>query len=64
MRAAAASLSLAAAGQDDDISGTVRITASRVVAHYILPAMIAKLRNAHPMIQIELVPTDETENLL
>lgn len=64
MRAAAASLSLAAAGQDGTVSGTVRITASRVVAHYILPAILAKLRQDEPLIQIELVPTDETENLL
>lgn len=64
MRDAAASLSLAAAGQDGALSGTVRITASRIVAHYILPQIIAKLRATEPLIQIELVPTDETENLL
>lgn len=64
MRAAAAGLSLAAVGQDGELSGTVRITASRVVAHYILPQIITQLRAEEPLIQIELVPTDETENLL
>ena len=64
MRDAAAGLSLAAAGQDNAPSGTVRLTASRIVAHYILPQIIAQLRATEPLIQIELVPTDETENLL
>ena len=64
MRDAAAGMSLTAAGQDSALSGTVRLTASRIVAHYILPQIIAKLRAKEPLIQIELVPTDETENLL
>jgi DNA-binding transcriptional LysR family regulator len=64
MRAAAASLSLAAAGKDAAMTGTVRITASRVVSHHLLPAMLADLRAAEPGIQIELVPSDDSENLL
>ena len=64
MRDAAARMSLAAAGQEETLSGTVRVTASRVVANYILPAMLAQLRQLEPNIQIELVPSDSSENLL
>jgi DNA-binding transcriptional LysR family regulator len=64
MQAAAQALSLAAAGRDADVSGTVRITASQVIATYVLPVMLADLRVREPLIQIELVPSDATENLL
>lgn len=64
MREAAAQMSLAALGQDRGMEGTVRITASRIVAHHLLPPILADLRAAEPLIQIELVPSDETENLL
>ena len=64
MKAAAQALSLAAAGRDGDISGTVRITASQIMSTCILPAMLADLRLREPQIQIELVPSDATENLL
>ena len=64
MKAAAQALSLAAAGRDADISGTVRITASQIMATYVLPAMLADLRLREPQIAIELVPSDTTENLL
>lgn len=64
MQKAAQALSLAAAGRDADMSGTVRITASQIMATYILPAMLADLRMREPQIEIELVPSDITENLL
>lgn len=64
MKAAAQALSLAAAGLDADISGTVRITASQIMATYILPAILADLRVREPQIEIELVPSDTTENLM
>lgn len=64
MAQAAARASLAAAGQGDALTGTVRIAASRIVSHYILPDILARLRQTEPGIQIELVPSDETENLL
>ena len=64
MQEAAQALSLAAAGRDADVSGTVRITASQIMATYILPAMLADLRMREPQIEIELVPSDTTENLL
>ena len=64
MQAAAAELALTAKGHASGIEGTVRITASRVVSHMILPPVLARLRQAEPGIQIDLVPSDTTENLL
>ncbi|MEO8244188.1 MAG: LysR family transcriptional regulator [bacterium] len=64
MREAAAQLTLLAAGREGSLSGTVRLTASRVVSHYLLPPILADLRQQEPGIEIELVPSDSTENLL
>ncbi len=64
MRDAAGAFSLAAAGGESDLSGTVRVTSSVFVAHHILPAVVAELRQMHPEIQIELVASDTSENLL
>lgn len=64
MRDAFGQLSLRAAGRDDRMLGTVRITASEVMARHALPQIIADIREAEPDIQIELVPTDASENLL
>lgn len=63
MRDAAANLALAAAGRDRALTGTVRITASRIVAFYLLPPMLADLRATHPGIEVELAPSDTSENL-
>ena len=64
MREAAARLALAAAGQDAGLEGTVRVTASRLIAVHVLPDIIAGLRHLQPRIQIEIVPLDTTEHLL
>ena len=64
MRQAAAELALAAAGSATGIAGTVRITASRVASQAILPPILARLRQEEPGIQIDLTPSDTTENLL
>ena len=64
MESAAARIHLAAEGRSGAVSGTVRITASVVVSHFVLPPVIARIRQALPEIQIELVPSDTTENLL
>lgn len=53
-----------AEGQSQDLSGTVRITASEVTGHYILPQMLVKARQAYPAIELEIVPSDSPENLL
>lgn len=64
MREAAEALSLHAAGKNSDLRGAVRITASVFSSHHYLPPIIAELREAHPEIDVELVASDETENLL
>lgn len=56
--------SLKAAGKAAEIDGPVRITASKVVATFILPDILAALKDAEPGIDIELVATDEVSNLL
>ena len=61
---AAHALSLKAAGQTETVAGTVRLAASVVMSNLVLPAMIAALRLAEPDIQIEIVASDEAQNLL
>lgn len=53
-----------AAGRERAPEGRVRITASVVVSHYILPEIIAQLRAEAPGITIDLLPSDASENLL
>jgi DNA-binding transcriptional LysR family regulator len=64
MGKASARLATLAAGRDARLSGTVRITASVVVSHYLLPAIIADLRQIEPDIDVELVPSDTSESLI
>ncbi len=64
MEAAARRLALIAAGRQETLKGSVRITASRVVSHHLLPPILVALRAAEPEIEIELVPSEGTENLL
>ena len=64
MRDAFHQLSLRAAGRDERMQGTVRITASEIMARHALPQIIARIREVEPDIQIELVPSDASENLL
>ncbi|MGY3670929.1 LysR family transcriptional regulator (plasmid) [Marinovum sp. KMM 9989] len=64
MQSAATRLRLIADGKAGTLSGTVRITASVVTSHFILPRIVAQMRQALPHIQIDLVPSDTTENLI
>ncbi|MHA3979483.1 LysR family transcriptional regulator [Halovulum sp. GXIMD14794] len=64
MDQAAARVALAAAGQTDRLAGTVRLTTSVAFAHFHMPPILAGLRVDAPQIQIELVPSDSSENLL
>jgi len=64
MRKAAETAALTAAGREQRLEGVVRITASAAMSMLHLPAIIADLRRAEPRIQIELVPSDATSNLL
>ena len=63
MAQAAAQLSFAGA-LSKDVSGTVRITASQIAATYLLPQMLAELREKYPALILEVVASDQTENLL
>ncbi len=61
---ALAEASMLAEGSSAALEGTVRITSSTVTSHYILPPLLADLRQQFPQIAIELVPSDSVENLL
>lgn len=52
------------AGQRDRATGTVRITTSMVAATYLLPAVLARLREEEPGIQLELLASNQITNLL
>ena len=59
-----AEAALVAEGATGALEGTVRITASTVVSHYVLPPLLRAIRQEFPGIAIELVPSDSIENLL
>ncbi len=63
-RDALAEASLVAAGANPELSGSVRITSSLVMCHYVLPHVLLDLRQRFPQVAIELVPSDSVENLL
>lgn len=64
MRAAAERARSVADGQGETLAGTVRITAPSLVATYILPDILRRLKEDLPMVAIEIVATDEAQNLL
>lgn len=64
MRDAMREISLYAAGKEASVAGTVRITASEIVSHHVLPSILTGIRQSAPEIEIELAPSDTTENLL
>lgn len=64
MEDAVREIALTAAGQQDRLEGTVRITASVATAAMHLPDIIARIRRLEPQIAIELVPSDDSRNLL
>lgn len=63
-REALAEAGLRAEGANPALSGSVRITSSNMVCHYVLPALLVPLRLEFPQVALELVPSDEAENLL
>lgn len=60
----AAAFSLLALGSVEAIEGTVRIAASEVVAAYVLPGITARLGVEEPGIEVEIVASNQVENLL
>lgn len=63
MADAATQLSLAASGQAQAIEGTVCISASDVMAAYVLPQILDGLRDAAPGIDIDVVATNTLSDL-
>lgn len=64
MAASAAAIQASLIGANATATGVVRITASDVVAAYILPACIAELNRRNPTIEVELVASNQITNLL
>ena len=64
MEAGALQLAQTLSGTQTQTSGTVRITASVPVAVQLMPPLLAKLRQALPEIQIELISSNQVSNLL
>jgi DNA-binding transcriptional LysR family regulator len=64
MQDGAEQLSRALARGLEAATGTVRITTSQVAASYLLPPVLARLQQAEPGIQVELVASNALANLL
>jgi DNA-binding transcriptional LysR family regulator len=64
MRSTVAALERAAASQGSGVSGSVRVTASDVVGVEILPSIVARLRDQHPGLAVELALTDRVQDLV
>ena len=64
MLAAAQACALAASAPAGQLAGSVRLTASLVVSAHVLPPLLARLAQQHPEIQVELVASDQLDNLL
>jgi DNA-binding transcriptional LysR family regulator len=64
MEASAHQLARRVSGAETAIRGTVRITASQPVACMLIPTVVARMRQALPDVQVELVASNEVTNLL
>jgi len=61
---AAAALRRTASGHGDGVRGTVRLTASETVGVEVLPPILTALRRQHPALVIELVLSNQADDLL
>jgi DNA-binding transcriptional LysR family regulator len=64
LQSTVAALQRAAANQGSGVSGSVRITASDVIGVEVLPPIIARLRDKHPELTVELALTDRVQDLV
>lgn len=63
MGQAAGQLSLTAAGQSQTVEGMVRLTVGDAIATYILPKMLARLRDAAPGVEVDVIVSNELSDL-
>jgi len=64
MRSTADALRRAADSQGEGVRGTVRVSASEVMGVEVLPPIVARLRQAHSQLAVELVVTNRVQDLL
>ncbi len=64
MASAAEALVRASSGAGAEERGTVRLTASVFIGGEVLPDILARFREKHPRIAIELILSDQTQDLL
>lgn len=64
LAATSAALLRAASGQQNTVSGTVRISASEVIGIEVLPPILAELHAQYPDLTIELSASDAIEDIL
>lgn len=63
MRDAATRVAMTATGQSSSVVGTVCVTASEVIAAYLLPPVVARLRLEQPGIELEIVASNQVRDL-
>ena len=64
MASAASALQRAASGEADEERGVVRITASEMIGTEVLPAALTAFREQYPRIDLELVLSNRSQDLL
>lgn len=64
MESTADALARAATSFGEDVRGVVRISASDVVGVEVLPPIVARLRQLHPALTVELALTNRVQDLL
>lgn len=63
MGESASRVSLAATGQAQSLRGTVCISVGQIEAVFVLPSIVASIREKHPGIELEILSTNETSDL-
>ncbi|MEL6678212.1 MAG: LysR family transcriptional regulator [Pseudomonadota bacterium] len=63
MGEAATRLSLSATGQSRSMEGTISISGTEMFSAYVMPAILAKLRETHPGIVVQVVATNALSDL-
>lgn len=64
MGEAASRIALTASGQAQSIEGRVRITASDIMSAYVLPPILGQLREAAPLLEIDVVAANDIRDLM